>query len=338
MTPAVSVVMPAWNAAATVAAAVASVRAQTLHAWELIVVDDGSTDGTAAEIARAADGDARVRLLVRPHGGIVPALEAGLAEARALLIARMDADDVMFPSRLERQVAYLEANPGIGVASCLVEFGGDAVAARGYAVHVDWINSLVDPEEIARARFIDSPVAHPSVVFRRELLGRHGGYRAEAGPEDYDLWLRWMEAGVRFGKVTEVLMRWNDPPSRLSRHDERYGEAAFYACKCRHLARWMRAHVAPDRTVLLWGAGRITRRRFAALTGEGVRLAGYIDPDPRKIGARVGGLPVIAPEDIPAREECFVIGGVGVRGARDLHRAVLSARGCREGEDFIFAA
>ncbi len=338
MSPVVSVVMPARNAAATVAEAVASIRAQTLRAWELIAVDDGSLDATAAEIVRAAEGDPRVHVRTQAHGGIVAALNAGLARARAPFVARMDADDVAFPARLERQVAFLEAHPEVGLVSCRVAFGGDPVAARGYAVHVDWINSLVDPDEIARSRFIESPVAHPSVLFRRELLERHGGYREEGGPEDYDLWLRWMESGVRFAKVPEILMRWNDPPGRLSRRDARYDDSAFFACKCRHLGRWLRAHVAPGRRLFLWGAGRITRRRFAALGDEGVRFAGYIDPDLRKIGGVVGGIPVIAPEAIPSREQCFVIGGVGVRGARDLHRAMLTARGFREGEDFIFAA
>lgn len=338
MTPSVSVVMPVWNAAATVGAAVASVKAQSLEAWELIVVDDGSTDATAAEIERSAAGDPRVRVLRREHGGIVAALNAGIAEAGAPLLARMDADDVMMPARLAAQMALLAARPEIGVVSCLVEFGGDRNAARGYALHVDWINSLVDSDEIARARFIESPLAHPSAMFHRELIERHGGYVDGDFPEDYELWLRWMDAGVRFAKVSAVLVRWNDPPARLSRTDERYREAAFYECKCRYLARWLRAHVTPGRQIYLWGAGRITRQRFAALAGHGIRIAAYIDVDARKIGTRVAGVAVVAPESIPSREACFVIGGVGVRGARELHRAALESRGFVEGADFIFAA
>ena len=338
MTPSVSVVMPAWNAAATVGAAVASVRAQTLHDWELIVVDDGSTDATAAEVERVAAADFRVRLLRRGHEGVVAAANAGVAEARAPLVARLDTDDVMMPRRLAAQVAWLESRPEIGVASSLVEFGGDPIAARGYALHVDWINSLLEPDEIARSRFIESPLANPSAMFRRELVDRHGGCVDTGEPEDYELWLRWMDAGVRFAKVPEVLLRWNDPPSRLTRTDERYSESSFYRCKCRYLARWMQRAVAPERAVLLWGAGRITRKRFAALADHGVRIAGYIDIDARKVGTRIAGVPVIGPESIPPRETCFVIGGVGVRGARDLHRAALAARGFVEGVDYIFAA
>jgi glycosyltransferase involved in cell wall biosynthesis len=190
MTPQVSVVMPVWNAAATVGAAIASVRAQTLESWELVVVDDGSTDATTAEIERAAAGDTRVRLLRRAHGGVVAAANAAAAEARAPLIARLDADDVMMPGRLAAQVALLASRPEIGVASSLVEFGVDRATARGYALHVDWINSLLEPDEIARSRFIESPVANPSVMFRRELIGHHGDCADTGEPEDYEQWLR----------------------------------------------------------------------------------------------------------------------------------------------------
>lgn len=330
--------MPVWNAAATVGAAIASVRAQTLESWELVVVDDGSTDATAVEIARAAAGDPRVRLLRRAHKGVVAAANAAAAEARAPLIARLDADDVMMPGRLAAQVALLASRPEIGVASSLVDYGGDRTVTRGYALHVDWINSLLEPDEIARSRFIESPVANPSVMFRRELIGRHGGCADTGEPEDYELWLRWMDAGVRFAKVPETLLRWNDPPARLSRTHERYSESSFYRCKCRYLARWLQAQVAPERRILLWGAGRITRKRFAALADHRVSIAGYIDIDARKIGTRVAGVPVVGPDSIPPREACFVIGGVGVRGAREMHRTMLQARGFGEGEDFVFAA
>src|SRR5690606_5954977 len=208
--PRVSVVMPARNAADTVARAVRSVLAQTFPDFELLVVDDGSTDETADAALAAAAGDARLRILDRGRCGLVAALNAGIDAARGRLIARLDADDEMLPRRLEAQVALLDERPDVGVASGLVEFGGDPRRALGYALHVEWLNSLVEPDDIALNRFIESPVAHPSVMFRRELIERHGGYLDNDEPEDYELWLRLMDAGVRFAKVQEVLLRWND--------------------------------------------------------------------------------------------------------------------------------
>ena len=345
MTPRVSVVLPAFNAAATVGHALASIRDQSLAEWELIAVDDGSTDGTGVVLEEWARREPRLRVLHQPHRGVAAAANAGVAAARAGLLARLDADDVALPGRLARQLAFLEdpANRGIGVVSCLVEFGGERAASHGYALHVDWLNALDTPEAVARQRFVESPVANPSVMFRRELWDRHGGFRDGDFPEDYELWLRWLDAGVRVGKVPEVLLRWNDPPTRLSRTDSRYAPEAFFRLKApwiaRELARMAERRGGP-RPVLVWGAGRHTRRRASHLLEQGVALAGYIDVDVKKTGRGVGGtgLPVLAEEAVPPPGRAFVLGYVTSRGARDYIRRSLERRGHVEGEDFLLCA
>ncbi len=318
-----------------------SIRRQTFADWELIAVDDGSTDGSRAQLETWSRDEPRVRVLPRAHGGIVAALNAGLAAARGALIARMDADDESHPERLAAQVRLLAAQPEIGVAGCLVEFGGDRAAGRGYALHVDWLNALVSPEEIALSRFVESPFAHPSVMFRRELTHRFGAYREGDFPEDYELWLRWAAAGVRMAKVPRVLLTWVDSPGRLSRSDPRYAPDAFYRMKAEYIAREVAARAqlgGRGKPLLVWGAGRPTRKRAAHLECHGLAIAGYIDIDPRKIGRRIGGRPVIAPEGLPPPGGAFVLGFVGSRGARDLVRVRLAARGYVEGRDFLMCA
>lgn len=336
--PAVSVLLPVRNGAATVAGAIESIRRQSCTDWELIVVDDGSTDGTGALLGKLAREEPRLRVLSRPQGGIVAALETGLAVARGRFVARMDADDESHLERLAAQVGFLEAHPEVGVVGSLVEFGGDRRTAGGYALHVDWMNSVVTPEQIARSRFIESPFAHPSVMFRREVVSRWGGYREGDFPEDYELWLRWLDAGVRMAKVPRVLLRWNDPPQRLSRTDARYGMEAFYRCKAAFLARWLHANVAGPRRILVWGAGRPTRKRAEHLAAHGVRIGGYIDIDPRKVGRSYGEREVISPDALPACTEVFVVGYVAKRGAHETAVGYLAPRGFVEGRDFLFAA
>lgn len=236
-TPTVSVLLPVRNAAGTIARAVAGVRAQTRTDWELVAVDDGSTDGTRELLRRAAAEDARIRLLEQPPLGLVAVLNAGLAVARGRFIARLDADDECHPGRLAAQAACLEAEPEVGLVSCWVGFGGDRTANAGYALHVDWLNALVTPEQIVLNRFVESPLAHPSVMFRRELVERHGGYRDGDFPEDYELWLRWLEAGVRMAKVPRELLTWHDAPGRLSRTDPRYDPEAFFRVKAGYIAK-----------------------------------------------------------------------------------------------------
>jgi glycosyltransferase involved in cell wall biosynthesis len=327
--------MPVRNAAETLPAAMDGILAQSWREWELIAVDDGSVDATPEMLASLACGDSRVRVISTPPQGIVAALQTGCAAAAGDWIARMDGDDRMHPERLAAQLQYARNHPDVGVVSSLVGYGGKTA---GYAAHVDWINGLCTPEEISLRRFVEAPVAHPSVMFRRELLDRHGGYRDGRFPEDYELWLRWMEAGVRFGKVPQVLLEWNDPPGRLSRSDPRYAVERFYQVKCGYLARWLLSNVDPTRKPWLWGAGRITRRRFDALERAGARFEGFIDVDPKKANRHRDGRRVVMADELPARDAAFIIVGVGCRGAREKIAAHLMEHDWVEGRDYLLAA
>lgn len=336
--PCVSVLLPVFNARSTLPQAVASIRAQTFTDWELLVVDDGSTDGTTDWLRAETAREPRLKVLWQPHAGIVAALNRGLAAARGEFIARMDADDESLPARLVEQVAFLTApaHADIGLVGSLVEFGGDRAAKAGYALHVDWLNTVVTPEQIALSRFVESPFAHPCVMFRRKLVAQHGGYRAGHFPEDYELWLRWLEAGVRMAKVPSTLLRWEDPPARLSRTDPRYGVESFYGLKAEYLARWLAAKVPEARKLLVWGAGRATRKRVKMLEARGRAVTAYVDIDPHKQGRSRAGHLVLAPDQTPAG--AFHLGYVGKRGAREFCRNFLEQRGYVEGRDFLFAA
>lgn len=330
--------MPVRNTSETLERAIASICSQTLSEWELIAVDDFSEDHTFTLLEELAKTNARIRPVKSKSRGIVSALNTGLELARGRFVARMDADDYSHPDRLETQAEFLAAHPQIGVVACLVGFGGDRLRSTGFALHVDWLNTLLSHEQISLNRFVESPLAHPSVMFRRELPGRFGGYREGDFPEDYELWLRWLEAGVRIAKVPRELLIWHDPPNRLSRTDPRYRAEAFYKCKAEYIARWLQANVATNRRILIWGAGRETRLRAEYLTKHGVEINGYIDIDPKKQMRRFRNRPVIGPEALPPPNDVFVLGYVSKRGARELIRARLADAGYAEGRDFLMAA
>lgn len=328
----ISILLPAYNAVGTLSAVVESIRAQTLTDWELLLVDDGSTDGTADLADRLAEEDPRIRVFHRAHAGIAASLRFACENASAPFLARMDADDICLPVRLAAQAALLDANPDIGVAACRVRFGGDRNRNRGYAAYVDWSNSLLSPDEHHLNRFVESPLAHPAAMWRREVMERNGGYRDGPFPEDYELWLRWMDAGVRFAKCPETLLVWNDPMGRLSRTHDDYAVEAFYGIKCRYLAR----AVPEGRPVWLWGSGRTTRKRFRYFEELTRPFAGFLDIDPRKIGQVIDGRPVVPPESLPP--EAFVLTGVATRGAREKMASCLAASGRRPGLDCYLCA
>jgi len=336
----ISVVLPVRNAATTLPAALESLAAQTARDFEVVAVNDGSDDNgaTAAVLSRFACRDPRFRVLNRPHGGIVAALTAGLAAARGEYVARMDADDVCHPRRLELQERHLDAHPEIGLVSCRAAFGGDSLAARGYLAHLQWANSLLTPEAIRLGIFRESPLPHPTVMFRAGLPGRLGGYRYGDFPEDYELWLRWLEAGVAMAKLPRPLLTWNDPPGRLSRTDPRYDAGAFHRIKAGYLARHLARANPHHPEIIVAGAGRITRHRAEHLLAHGVVITAWLDLDPRKVGKVVAGRPVLPLADVPRPEACFVVPYVASRGASEYLSSFLEGRGFVLGRSYLPAA
>lgn len=331
----VSVVMPVYNAQLTLERSVGSIQAQTLQAWELIVVDDGSTDQSLNWLKQRAAQDARICVLSRAHEGIVAALNAGLHAAQAPLIARMDADDWSHPERLERQVAYLNAHRDCGGVSCQIAHIAEDEQQSGYAHYVAWLNSIDTAQLIQARRFIESPLCHPSMCFRRSLIDDYGDYRAGDFPEDYELWLRWLDQGVQLHKLPQTLLHWHDLPARLSRSDARYREAVFYACKSRYLARELRRRLN-GRGLWCWGASRRARRKLEHLLSHGFAPAGYIDI--RSSQRENSPLKVIAPGELPGPEQAFVLSYVARRGAREQIQAYLEQRGYREVRDYLLNA
>jgi glycosyltransferase involved in cell wall biosynthesis len=329
--PEVSVLLPVRNEERFMPAALASLLRQTLTSWELVAVDDGSTDATPTILATAAHQDARVRVVPSPQRGLVPALNAGLAACRAPLVARMDGDDIAHPRRLELQHAFMVANPGVGLAACSFRHFPRQRLGRGMLAYEAWQNALDSHESIIRDLFVESPFVHPSVMFRREVVERVGGYRDLGWAEDYDLWIRLAAAGTRFARLTQPLLFWRERPERATRTMVEYAAAAFRACKAHHLKR---GFLRDASEVTLAGAGLEGRAWRRALAQEGVRISRWVDVDPRKVGRILHGAPVVAPGDV-APDGVKMLITVGTRGAREGLRAWATGAGFVEGENFL---
>jgi glycosyltransferase involved in cell wall biosynthesis len=195
--------MPVHNAASYLPAAVGSILGQTFRDFELIAVDDGSTDNSLDILRQLAAGDSRIRVITRPGTGIVGALNDGLAAARGELIARMDADDVALPRRFERQVAFLRGKPdcvAVGSAVLLIDSDGDPICVQTWAETHEEIDSL-----LLRGH---GGLAHPTAMMRTAALRHVGGYRKQyEWIEDKDLWLRLAEIG-RLANLLDPLLQY----------------------------------------------------------------------------------------------------------------------------------
>jgi glycosyltransferase involved in cell wall biosynthesis len=315
--------------------ALESLANQTFTDFEVVLVDDGSTDDSPAIARTWVDRDRRFRLISQSHQGIIAALNAGLQACQAPCVARMDADDRSHPERLARQVAFLGAHPDVAVVGCLVDGYPPDQVRQGFSIYLEWLNSLVEDSDIRREMFVESPLAHPSVAFRKDWVDRVGGYQERGWPEDYDLWLRLYLAGARFAKVDQVLLDWREGPERLTRQDGRYSVENFLRAKAHYLAR---GPLADRDAVIIWGAGMMGRRLSKHLVRQGAPLVAFVDIDPRKIGRARRGLPIVSPQEFPAwwggYASPVLLAAVGARGARPLIRAQVQRFGLREGLDW----
>ncbi len=206
--PAVSVLMGVWNGAPQVREAVLSVLSQTAADLELIVVDDESSDATPGILASFRDP--RLRVTRRARGGLTSALNAALDQARAPLVARLDADDLALPERLERQLGFLARHPDVG----LLGTAARATDASGREVAI--LRPPTGDAEIRRALIRRNPFVHSSIVMRRTSVEQAGGYD-EAFPvaQDYDLWMR-MSRVTRMANLPDLLVVRRLLPGRIT--------------------------------------------------------------------------------------------------------------------------
>lgn len=325
-----SVLLPFRDAEPTLGAALDSLLRERFD-FEIVAVDDGSRDDGAALVASFAARDSRVRLVRTAPLGLVAALERARSEARAPVLVRMDADDVSLNERIAREVTTLEGDASIGLIATQVELRSEEPVGEGLCRYVAWQNTLLSASDHAREVFVESPLCHPTFAMRREVLEALGGYRDGPFPEDYDLVLRVHAAGLTISKLPFVGLAWTHSSGRLTFRDPRYSTDAFRTLKIEHLRPML---ARESRPLVVWGAGRDGRRFLRELLSHGVSVTCVVDISPKKIGRTIYGLPIVTPDSLPARADAFVVVSVGTRGARELIRADLDARGYRELEDY----
>ncbi|QLG88798.1 glycosyltransferase [Chitinibacter bivalviorum] len=194
----VSFILPCFNSAEYLQQTIDSIFAQQYTHWECIAIDDGSMDLTLSILQQAAAQDARFKIISRGNRGLIASLNEGIAAAQGEWIARIDADDICLPQRLTRQLAYM-AETGADVCGSWIEFIGERSG--------QWQTPQTDAG-IRIALLFNTPLAHPSILARADIL-KANPYPLDAPhAEDYSLWCILAAKGVRFANVPEVLLQY----------------------------------------------------------------------------------------------------------------------------------
>ncbi|MEP2952023.1 MAG: glycosyltransferase [Ekhidna sp.] len=325
--PLVSVILPFYNAS-FLEAAIQSILNQTFRDFELILIDNESTDDSLT-VAQAYCSHANVRLIQEPKRGVVYAANAGIEQCKGEFIARMDADDISYSSRLEHQLNKFKSRPHLDVVSGLISYKGDA-KNEGFKYYVSWLNTIQSEKDISLNQFVEFPLANPSIMFRKEVFTKYGIYSNGSFPEDYELFLRFQENSVLMEKVDHLVLEWRDSDTRLTRTNPIYRPDAFFSIKAKYLAKWLKKNNVHHPEIIVWGAGRLSRRRSDLLLSEGIVISDYID-----VKKQPG---ILHFSNIPTPDKCFIVSYVSNRGARDEIRAFLNEQGYVEGKNYILAA
>lgn len=326
-----AVILPVYNAESTVLRAAQSILDSDFADFELLIVDDGSTDNTYRQVASL--DDRRVRVLRKKHEGVVSAFHLGLRSSRVPWIARMDADDFSRTDRLGKQLSYLQTCDVdvVGGKVKILDLSGTPVPSM--LRYETWINSHLDPKSISAFRFVESPIVQPTVMARREVFEL--GYREGPWPEDYDLWLRAIQQGFRFAKIPDHVLTWTDHNRRLTRTDSRYSAAAFDRCRRMHL---LEGPLKGTSCVRLWGAGKTGKPWLRWLQTNNITVHTLIDVSSRKLGEVIHGVRVQPPDKLPEANDLPLIVAVGAEGARELILKHIRDFGYVPGENAWFVA
>ena len=305
----IDVLIPAYNAAVTVESALRSIQAQTIRDIRMIVVDDGSTDETAAIVGRMAASDDRIELVRQANGGIVDALNRGLAECRAPLLARFDADDVSYPQRFATQVAFLEAHPEVVAVGNAVRHIDEQGLPTGTVSYFD----TPDTSDATAAPSREPYVCHPFLMVRRDAVTAVGGYHYAFHAEDTDLYWRLQERG-RLHNLRDVLGDYRMHAGSISSSSAVNGRICALFSQLAGLAAARRRAGRPD--LVLTRDALAACKAAASLDGL-VRIGdGHLEPGERDrlrimLGAKMMSLAAFRPFELDVDDCRFARDAIG---------------------------
>lgn len=317
----ISIVMTVKNEAQYLAACFDSILAQDYPHWELICVDDHSSDETFQIAADYQTRDTRIRVLKNDGSGILPGLILAYRHSRGNFITRMDGDDLMPHDKLSTLLVLCKQHPGT-VATGKVRYFSTDTVSPGYQAYENWLNQLCDTQTHHNWVYRECVIASPNWLCERETFERVGGFEGLSYPEDYDLVLKWVTDGVPISASTQVTHLWCEHPERTSRNSKVYEQKSFFELKFTYLASEL-----AGKSVFLMGSGDKARLARQLLSRYGVSCTQVVQQ---------GGEGALSPTDLPFGEGVVLVAVYPPERERKLLVEFLEHRGYFQGENMHF--
>lgn len=328
----ISVLMPVKNAAPFLADCLNSMLAQDTPEWELLAVDDHSSDETVEILTYFEQKDERIHLLKNRGKGIVPALQTAYAASRGTWISRMDADDIMMPDKLRLLRNQLKQSGPAYVVTAFVEMFADEELQQGFLNYAAWLNQLAENNTHYEALYKECVIPSPCWMMSRADFEQIGAFEREVYPEDYDFCFRCYQNGIRLSSVRKVLHRWRDHQQRASRTDEHYADQTFFPLKLNY---FLKLDYDSRRPLALWGAGRKGKALAKHLLEKGVDFT-WVTQNEKKVGLEIYGKQLVQPfnEAAPANT-VFIVAVSGPSHQKEIKLQLLGQNRL-ENTDFYF--
>ncbi len=329
----VSIIMPVFNESKHLPLCLDSILGQSTPDWELLAVDDQSTDDSRSLLEEYARRDPRIRVLSSREKGIIPALRVAVDAASGTFITRMDADDYMAPHKLEAlRRPLLQSGPGYISTALVAYFSDEFELGPGYQRYAQWLNDVIRTGRNWNEIYRECTIPSPCWMAFREDFTRAGGHTRDVNPEDYDLAFRFFHSGLSVLPVPEVLHFWRDHTLRSSRNLESHANQQYFRIK---LPWFLEISYRPERPLILWGAGRKGKELASMLVARDIPFRWCCDT-PSKWGHLIYGIRMESTRIIGETGHPQIILAVsGPNEQKDIDDA-LNAQGLQAGIDFFW--
>ena len=272
--PLVSIVIPFKNTASFLAECLDSILIQTYKDWEVIAINDHSTDNSLNVVKTYAKKDSRFQVFSNEGTGIIPALQTAYKKTSGTFITRMDSDDIMKPNRLQVMTDLLTKYGKGNVSVGQVRYFSERGISDGYSRYEKWLNGLTAMGNNYSEIYKECVVPSPCWMTYREDFESCGGFESNRYPEDYDLTFRFYEKGLNVIPCNETLLLWRDYDTRTSRTHEHYAQNYFLDIKLHY---FLRLDFDKKKPLVVWGAGFKGKKIAKGLIKKGIDFTWLCD-------------------------------------------------------------